>query len=378
MKIGLVFDDSLDKPDGVQQYVLALGSWLAAQGHEVHYLVGETKRRDIAHLHSLSRNLNVRFNGNRLSMPLPANRAAIRRLLAAERFDVLHVQLPYSPFLAQRIIAEADAATAVVGTFHVAPDSAMMSLGTSLLGRWLAGSLQRFSFVASVSTAAQAFAAKTFKLDSAVVPNVFDYHRFQAAKPYKRYQDTIPTVLFLGRLVPRKGCQLLLSAVAELRQLPEAPAFRLVICGRGPLEQQLRRFVAEQRLETVVEFAGYVEEADKPRYYASADVAVFPSRGGESFGIVLLEAMASGRAAVLAGDNSGYRAVMAPRPELLFDAASSHDLAVRLEAMLRADDARRQAAQWGERYSRQFDTATIGQRWLEIYRQALRSRGNVR
>jgi phosphatidylinositol alpha-mannosyltransferase len=80
LKIGFVFDDSLDKPDGVQQYVLILGRWLATQGHDVHYLVGETKRTDLQNLYSLARNVNVKFNQNRMAIPLPAKLAPIKEI----------------------------------------------------------------------------------------------------------------------------------------------------------------------------------------------------------------------------------------------------------------------------------------------------------
>src|ERR1700712_493953 len=97
MKVGFVIDDTLDKPDGVQQYVLTVGRWLAQNGHQVHYLCGETKRGDIPNVHSLTKNAHVRFNGNQLSVPKPANAAKIRQLLDTQQFDVLHIQMPYSP-----------------------------------------------------------------------------------------------------------------------------------------------------------------------------------------------------------------------------------------------------------------------------------------
>jgi Glycosyltransferase Family 4 len=124
MKIGFVLDDTLDSTDGVQQYVLTLGKWLKDQGHDVHYLVGATKRRDIPDVHSLSRNMSVRFNGNQMSMPLPAKKFEITALLSTEKFDVLHVQVPYSPLLAHRVIMAAPPQTAIIGTFHIAPNSA--------------------------------------------------------------------------------------------------------------------------------------------------------------------------------------------------------------------------------------------------------------
>ena len=92
MKIGLVLDDTLDKPDGVQQHVLTVGKWLSEQGHEVHYLVANTERKDIPNTHSLGRFINVRYNKNNVRTPLPANRNNIRALIRRENFDVLHVQ----------------------------------------------------------------------------------------------------------------------------------------------------------------------------------------------------------------------------------------------------------------------------------------------
>ena len=104
VKIGLVLDDSLDRTDGVQQYVLCVGQWLQLRGHEVYYLTGETTRTDPKRIHSLSRNVKVRFNGNQLSVPLPASYSKLRRLLTQLDLDVLHVQVPYSPFMAGRLL----------------------------------------------------------------------------------------------------------------------------------------------------------------------------------------------------------------------------------------------------------------------------------
>src|SRR5665213_2724038 len=218
LKIGLVLDDSLDKPDGVQQYVLAIGEWLRSQGHEVHYLVGETKRRDLEHIHSLTRNLSVRFNGNQMSMPLPTSRARLKSFLAAEQFDVLHVQVPYSPFLAHRLIMAASPRTVIFGTFHILPNSRLVGLANRCLAIWTRRSLKRFDQIVSVSAAASSFVFKTFGVRTEVLPNVVDYPRFHDSKPFPQYDDTTLTILFLGRLVPRKGCQLLLDAVSRLER----------------------------------------------------------------------------------------------------------------------------------------------------------------
>src|SRR5262249_47986688 len=115
LKVGFVLDDSLDRPDGVQQYVVAVGNWLKQRGHSVRYIASTTHRTDMQGIHSLGSNIAVRFNGNVMRIPLPANRRHIREVLDSERFDILHVQMPFSPFLAGRVLAMTGAETAVIG-----------------------------------------------------------------------------------------------------------------------------------------------------------------------------------------------------------------------------------------------------------------------
>lgn len=364
MKIGFVFDDSLDKTDGIQQYMFSLAGWLVSQGHQVHYLVGETKRSDIPNVHSMSRNIHVKFNGNRLSIPFGGSKKKIRALLHTEQFDVLHVQVPYHPLLAGRIIKAAGPGTVVFGTFHVAPYSAFVTVATHLLGLWSRPTLKRFNNIVSVSPAAADLARRTFHVETKIVPNVFDYQRFHDAQPLPQYDDGIKTIVFLGRLVPRKGCMQLLQAV---NLLPEVPAFRVVVCGGGQLESELKAYASLHNLSDKVQFVGRVSEEDKPRYLASADIAVFPSSAGESFGIVLIEAMASGRAAVLGGDNPGYRSVLGARPDQLFDTSSPEELASKLQDLLTDDSARMAAANWGEHDSEQYEVAKVGATLIEMY-----------
>lgn len=367
LKIGIVFDDSLDNPDGVQQYILSVGTWLSEQGHEVHYLVGQTIRTDIANVHSLSRNFKVSFNGNQLSIPMPTRRRDLRQLLAAEEFDVLHVQMPYSPWLASRIIELAPADTTIVGTFHIVAYSRLVTVASRLLAIWTRRSAERFSTVVSVSSAAANYARATYGIETTVIPCVFDYERFAMAAPLlPPLAKGKLRILFLGRLVERKGCQYLLEAIKLLRA-KGLTNFEVVICGKGPLLTRLQIFADSQRLPVV--FAGFVSEADKPGYYASADIAVFPSTGGESFGIVLIEAMANGRSAVLAAANSGYASVMAPRPDLLVAPSDVVALATNLELLLTNPEARQAAAAWGQAYSRNFDRAVVGAELLKIYNQ---------
>lgn len=377
LKIGFVLDDSLDTPDGVQQYVLALGSWLTRQGHEVHYLVGETSRTDIPNVHSLSRNLKVKFNGNNMSTPLPVRPFKLKRFLASEQFDVLHIQMPYSPFLAHRIILAVPKRTAVVGTFHIMPHTQTEFRANWLLGQALRRSLKRFDTCFAVSEAAQAFMLQTFHVRSEILPNVVDRTRFARATVRPEYDDQKMTVMFLGRLVPRKGCATLLEATRILKQKTNLPPFRVVVCGKGPLDAELKQYVADELLNDLVEFTGFVSEANKPSYMKSADIMTFPSLGGESFGIVLIEAMAAEHPVVLAADNLGYHSVLGPKSDQLFQPGDPYELAKKISEYLRDTAERDKALQWQKGYVKQFDVAVVGGALVETYQRLLQEKSKI-
>lgn len=373
-KIAFVLDDSLDTPDGVQQYILTLGTWLAEQGHDVHYLVGETKRTDVPNVHSLSKNVHVRFNQNRMSIPLPVSMHAIRKLLIREEFDIIHVQMPYSPALGARIIKAAGPRTGVVGTFHIAPHSKWVHLANSLLRLTVGDSLKRFDEIVSVSRVAQDFAWETFRIESAIIPNTLRLDAFYDAQPLSQYAGH-PTIVFMGRLVERKGCMQLLKALRRLQERKSLPAdCKVLICGKGPLGDALKEYARAHKLDHLVEFVGFVSEEDKPRYLASGDIVVYPSTGGESFGIVLLEGMASSKGAVLAGDNPGYASVMGERPQVLFDPYNEEQFADKLEKYLHDPLLREQAREWQQQFVRRFDVPNVGEEILVTYGQALYKR----
>ena len=371
-RIAFIIDDSLDRPDGVQQYVLAIGQWLSAQGHEVHYLTSTTHRRDLPNLHNLSNNMSVRFNGNNLHIPLPAKYKQIDDLFASKRFDILHVQMPYSPFLAGRVIRRAGVGPAVVGTFHIYPNSWIVSFGSRSLALWLRRSLRRFDQIMSVSQAAQDFALNTFGIKSVVVPNAIDVDKFRNGLPLHRPVNNKVHILYLGRLVPRKGCMLLMQAAAILRDQPDLPPFHISVCSRGPLLDRLKKFVKKHELNDIVSFEGFISEAEKPNWYASSDITVFPSNGGESFGIVLLEAMACGRAVVLGGNNPGYRSVLEKCPwPVLFDPKNPKAFADHIRDMLIDKVKKSNIINWQYNEVPKYDIDVVGKQILEQYTLAL-------
>lgn len=370
MKIGFVLDDTLDKPDGVQQYVLTLGTWFSSQGHEVHYLTGQSKRTDVPNVTSLSKNIGVRFNGNRLSIPLPASKEKIASLLRREQFDVLHVQMPHSPLLAARVVRKAAPNTAIVGTFHIAPFSKLETVATRALGLWLKPNLSNFDTVISVSKTAHDFAKKTFHIDSQIVPNLVDISLFQS----KSKPTATPQITFLGRLVPRKGCEHLLRAIAILQNTNPELDYQVNICGDGEDRGRLEQLSRELKIDAVVKFNGRVSETEKADILATSQIAVFPSTGGESFGIVLIEAMASGAKVVLAGDNPGYKDVLGSVPEAIINPLQHEAFAERLKECLTDQKLVERLHEQQQAIIKQYDVSVVGPQVFACYQDAIAKR----
>jgi len=377
LSIGFLYDDTLDSTDGVAQYVKTLGAWLSSRGHRVSYLVGETKtdRLSGGRVYSLARNKSVVFNANRLSIPLLADRGAIKQALANEQLDVLHVQVPYSPLMSQIAINRADKSTVIVGTFHVYPAASWVEAGTRLLRLVLRNSLKKFDQIISVSQPAADFARKTFGIDTLVVPNAVDISRFRQTPPkdsqFKRHQ-----IVFLGRLVKRKGCLPLLKAFSVLKET--MPSANLTIAGDGPLRPVLERYIKQKGLGSSVKLTGIVAEEDKARILAGADIACFPSLYGESFGIVLIEAMAAGARVVLGGNNPGYSAVLGQQDKLLIDPLDTAGFAARLAKLLRDEQLAQELHRWQLSEVKKYDIATVGPKIESIYRRAIASRAKSR
>jgi phosphatidylinositol alpha-mannosyltransferase len=198
LRIGFVLDDTLDTPDGVQQYVITVGSWLSRQGHEVHYLVGESKRSDVKNVHSMARNVRVRFNKNRLGIPLPTNKKLIAEKLKQLKLDIIHVQMPYSPLFAGRVIKATEPKTKIIGTFHIVPASWLHSAGARGLELLNRHTIKQFDKIISTSPAASDFARTVFGIDSIIMPNPINLKLFNQKPIYKKPLK----IVFLGRLVP--------------------------------------------------------------------------------------------------------------------------------------------------------------------------------
>jgi phosphatidylinositol alpha-mannosyltransferase len=374
LTIGYVLDDSIDSTDGVQQYVKTVSDWMMREGHDCHFIVGHSDS-EADNVHSMSRVVKLKFNHNSVATPVPARSKRIHALLAAQTFDVLHVQMPYSPLLAGKIIANAPQKTAVVGTFHILPYGKLNRHANTILARTLRSSLGRFDDVVSVSPAAQAFAKSVYGVNSDVVPNAVDTAKFVTKRSLKA-EKRPARIVFLGRLVERKGVRELLAALVALQTSHPQVASQIecIIAGSGKLEISLKNYAKRHKIDHIVHFTGFVPEEDKPQLLASADVAVFPALGGESFGIVLIEAMAAGARVVIGGDNPGYRSVLGERKELLVDARNTQAFAAALLKLLTDNKLREDVHRWQQRTIRQYDIAQVGPKLLSCYQSAIQKR----
>lgn len=367
LKIAFVLDDGFDSIDGVQRNILSLGEWLEKNGHSVKYLVGQTKRTDIKNIIVLSKNLRVRYNGNVLSISLYSSKKKIKEVLSKEKFDVIHVQMPYSPFMGARVISQAYKDSLIAGTFHILPYRKFHNIGNHLLGIWLSKNIKKIDLRYSVSKPAAEFAKKTHNFDSQILSNPVDIDHF--SRPMKSSVDkNVKNIVFLGRLVPRKGCMELLKAFKILKQDNLVnDDFTLHICGKGYQEYDLKKYAEANNLSANIVFHGFVSEEQKIGFLQNADVAIFPSNRGESFGIVLIEAMAAKAKVVLAADNDGYKSVMGDIDEAIFDPYSSKTLANLIAKYLNSDDLSNQLHLKQQDLVKKFDINLVGKKLVDDY-----------
>lgn len=363
MKVAFLLDDSLDTTDGVQQYVLTLGNWLESKGHKIYYLVGQTKRKDIKNIHSLTKNYKVKFNKNILTIPGRVNKKIVSKLLNDEKFDVIHVQMPYSPQLAGKVINLAPKTTKIVSTFHIFPASKRVSYGAKILKYITKKSLNRIDEFISVSDPAKQFMKFTYGINSNVIPNMINLENVKKYLIHKNNKTLVKKIVFLGRLVERKGAEYLIKAFSEIN----CENVELIIGGKGPDEAKLKLMCKNLKIEEKVIFAGFIEERDKFNFLNQADIAVFPSTGGESFGIILLEAIAAGAKVVIGGDNVGYASTLENNNLVLVDPLNTKSFAKKLESLLKDTNQINEINKWQNKLIRSYDIEAVGPKILEIY-----------
>ena len=309
MKIAMVSPYDFAWPGGVNVHVAQLSAELRGRGHCVRVIGPQTPTLPLAaglceqNFIPMGRSVPLSAGGSRARVCLSWwLYPRIRDLMDREKFDVVHLHEPLAPILPLMVLQHSN--TVNVGTFHAySSHQRLYRLSRPALRRWH----RRLHGRIAVSPAARSFVAPHFPQSSyQLIPNGIDYARFAGAKPFPKLRDGNRNILFVGRKDERKGLRYLVSAFARLRR--QRNDLRLVIVGPGNPDRETARIlneIAGSHTDAVLN-AGAASDDDLPRYYASADVFCSPATGGESFGIVLLEAMAGG-APVVASDIDGYR-----------------------------------------------------------------------
>jgi len=303
MRAGIVCPYSWDFPGGVQTHVRDLAEALIGLGHEVSVLAPAEEDDAVQpYVVPAGRAVPVPYNGSvaRLSFG-PRSAARVRRWLREGDFDVLHVHEPATPSLSLLACWAADGP--IVGTFHTATTrSRAMSAAYSMLQP----AMEKISARIAVSEAARRTLVEHLGGDAVLIPNGVSIAAFAGAEPLPGWPGEGGVLGFLGRFTePRKGFAVLRDAFARLAE--QRPGLRLLVAGPGDQEEVLRALPGHLRER--VTMLGLVSDADKARMLRSVDVYVAPNTGGESFGIILTEAMAAGTP-VLASDIEAFRRVL--------------------------------------------------------------------
>ncbi len=307
MKIALVSPYDMAYPGGVGRHIAGLSGQFRQLGHEVVIIAPSSAERDEVDeegIYRIGRVTSVPTNGSiaRITLSLRmANR--VRQILHREQFDVVHLHEPLMPALPPTVLKCSQ--TVNVATFHAFRQS---SYGYFYGRPYLRRIFNRLDGRIAVSRAAWEFISSYFPQTYSIIPNGVDLSRFQSAiEPIERFRDGRLNILFVGRLEKRKGLAYLLRAYPYIKR--RVPNSRIIVVGgQGRHSQQYRAYAEAHGLRDIV-FVGQVSDDELPRYYATADVFCAPSTGGESFGVILIEAMAMGKP-IVASDIDGYRQVV--------------------------------------------------------------------
>jgi len=360
MRVGLVCPYSFDVPGGVQNHVRDLTESLQDSGYQVSVLApGSDDAALPEYVSAAGRALPVPYNGSVARLAFgPLSMARTRRWLREGGFDVLHVHEPTTPSLS--LLALWAAEGPAVATFHTAT---VRSRAMAASVGFLRPALDKIRVRIAVSEPARATLEAHVGGASVVIPNGIFVERFAAALPDVSFSRDDGTLVFLGRFdESRKGLAVLLAAVPTI--VEARPGVRLLVAGRGEVADARR--LLSRRYEHAVEWLGGIDDVTRGRLLASADVVVAPNTGSESFGIVLIEAMAAGAPVVASDIDAFARICEHGRLGALFRNGDPADLARAVLATLDADHSRERtqsalAAVW------RYDWAQVTRQISHVY-----------
>ncbi|EWT01648.1 GDP-mannose-dependent alpha-(1-2)-phosphatidylinositol mannosyltransferase [Intrasporangium oryzae NRRL B-24470] len=370
MRIGIVCPYSFDVPGGVQFHVRDLAEYLIDAGHEVSVLAPADSDTELPdYVVSAGRATAVRYNGSvaRLNFG-PVTASKVGRWLEHGDFDVLHLHEPVTPSVSVLALMAADGP--IVATFHT---SMIRSRTMQAAYPIFRSSLEKIAGRIAVSEDARRTVTTHIGGDAVVIPNGVNVDRFSSAPHRPDWTGTPerPTIAFLGRMEePRKGLPVLAAALPAV--LAEVPGLRVLVAGPGDPKEVTSGL--PEHVAAAFEFLGAVSDEEKASLLASVDVYVAPNTGGESFGIILIEAMSAG-ACVLASDISAFSRVLdGGATGELFHNEDPDDLAKHLLALLRDGERRADLAAAGRTRARLFDWSVVADRIIAVYETVIEGR----
>ena len=368
LKIGLLSAYDHAAHGGVRDHVVSLAQQLRRRGHTVK-TIAPCSNRDLDYgddFIPMDRPIIIPTGGSFARVSLSIwNRRRTKAMLDAQGFDVLHLHEPFAGFLTLAALSQSTAVN--VGTFHTLGGHRIYQVGLSRLGNRY---FRKLDGRIAVSEPARDFIARHYPAEYSVIPNGVNVETFSAAEPFPHLSDGRINLLWVGRMDKRKGLRYLLAAYGRLKW--DWPQLRLIVVGPGEPDTDSYRIMSERNL-TDIEFVGSVSEADKARYYRSADIYCTPATGQESFGIVLLEAMAASRP-IVATSIAGYSSVMTHEVEgLLVPPKDDESLAVAIARLLRDPDLRRKLGETGRQNVEAFRWEAVADRVLDYYAECART-----
>jgi phosphatidylinositol alpha-mannosyltransferase len=376
MKIGLVCPYNIAKGGGVQEIVQAMQTELERRGHTAKIITPEP--RDMLDYH---RKDHIIFVGGAADFKSPLHTTAqfsvaadtngITQMLEEEKFDLIHFHEPWVPMLSRQILSRSNSVN--VATFHAKlPDTVMSRTMAKVVTPYTKAVVTQLDELTAVSEAASEYVRTLTDKPISIIPNGIDLTKYKSVKHKK--DSTTKTILYIGRLERRKGVEYLLQAYSLL--VTRDFDVQLIIAGDGPDREKLEYLASDLDLGNVT-FTGYVTEEEKLQLLTEADVFCSPALYGESFGIVLLEAMASGTVTV-AGNNPGYASVLQDLGSLsLVNPKDSEEFARRLDVMLHDEKLRKLWKNWASDYVEQFSYPRIVDQYLEVYESAYKRHAGV-
>lgn len=365
MKIGILLDGNIDFPGGVQTYVKGLYQFLHRTGHQAAIIAGgeegESEKKGF-NVIRMGRAFNLPGVGTQISAYTDwVEKERIEEVLEKEKFDILHLQGIFG-ILGMRFLDHANLPS--VATFHNYWEPERLPTSVKLLFPLLDHYIRKLDARIADSQPALEFANQVSPGNYTLIPPGVNLDRFKKAVKRGVSAGEPIILLFVGRLDERKGILFLLKAFRRVQE--KVGNVRLVIVGDGPLMSSARDFVARHKLDKV-KFVGFVGEKELPRFYAEADIHCSPAIYGESFGIVLLEAMASGLP-VVAFANAGYKEVLKGEGgQFLVPPKDVTALAKTLVTLAKDRKLRKRMSHWSLNEVRRYSWETVGPRVLQVY-----------